>query len=72
MSGRSGGLVVQSFLILSIFQGSIQIWIPIKCQRVGEQEEVGAKYPGPALAESSIWGGESIPVDLDLKKSAEE
>ncbi len=37
-----------------------------------EQEELGAMGPGPALAESSIWGGESTHVDLDLKNSAEE
>ncbi len=30
------------------------------------------KNPGPALAESSIWGGKSTQVDLDLKNSAEE
>ncbi len=77
LSGRSGGLVVQSFLILSNFffslsRVSIEIWIPIKCQRVREWEEVGEKSPGPALAESSIWGGKSTHVDLDLKNSAEE
>jgi hypothetical protein len=52
--------------------GSIEIGIPIKCQRVREWEEVGAKNSIPALAESSIGGGESTPVDLDLKNSAEE
>jgi hypothetical protein len=46
-------------------------WMPIKCQRVSEQE-VGAKGPGLALADSSIWGSESTPVDLDLKNSVEE
>jgi hypothetical protein len=45
--------------------------MPIKCQRVSERE-VGGKGPGPALAESSTWGGKSTPVDLDLKNPAEE
>ncbi len=43
----------------------------IKCQRVSKQE-VGAKGPGPALTNSSIWGGESTNVNLDLKNPAEE
>ena len=38
--------------------------------RVSEQE-VGAKGPGLTLVDSSIWGGESTPLDLDLKNSAE-
>jgi hypothetical protein len=45
--------------------------MPINCQRVSEQEVV-AKGPGPALEDSSIWGGESTPVDLDLKDPAKE
>ncbi len=56
----------------SLPRGSIEIWIPIKCQRVREQEEVGAKGSGPALWESSIWGGEFPHVDLDLKNTAKE
>ncbi len=42
-----------------------------KCQRVSKQEN-GAKGPDPALADSSIWGGKSTPVDLDLKNPAKE
>jgi len=32
------------------------------------------KGPGPALADSSVWGGEStpVPVVLDLKNLSEE
>jgi hypothetical protein len=45
--------------------GSIKIWIPIKCQKVREQEEVGTKNPGTALAESTH-------VDFDLKNPAKE
>ncbi len=45
--------------------------MPIKSQRVSRQE-VGTKGPGPALTDSSIWGSESTPVDLDLKSPAEE
>ncbi len=30
------------------------------------------KGPGLALADSSIWGSESTPVDLDLENPAEE
>ncbi len=45
--------------------------MPIKCQRVSEQE-VGAKGPGPALADKSIWGVESTPVILDLMNPVEE
>ena len=26
-----------------------------------------AQGPGPDLADSSIWGGESTPLDLDLR-----
>ena len=46
--------------------------MPIKCQRVSERE-VGANYkgPGPALTDSLIWGGESTPVDFDLKNPVE-
>ncbi len=36
------------------------------------KKKLGAKGPGPALAESSIWGSKSDHVDLDLKNSAEE
>ena len=43
----------------------------IKCRRVSDRD-VGAKGPVPDLADSSIWGGESTPVDLDLKNPAEE
>ncbi len=42
-----------------------------KCQRVREQK-VGANGHGCSLADSSIWIGESTPVDLDLKDLAEE
>ncbi len=35
------------------------------------KKKLGAKGPGCALAESSIWGGESTHVDLVLKNSAE-
>ena len=45
--------------------------MPINCQRVSDQE-VYAKGPGPALVDSSIWSGESTPVDLDLKDPAKE
>jgi hypothetical protein len=45
--------------------------MPIKCRRVSEQEVV-AKGPGPALVDSSIWGVESTPVDLELKNPAEK
>jgi hypothetical protein len=50
-----------SYLIQAIFQLAqqhIENWMPIKCQRVSEQE-VGAKGP--------LWGSESTPVDLGLK-----
>jgi hypothetical protein len=40
-----------------------------KSQRA--RRHFGAKGPGPALVESSIWGSES-PVDMDWKKSAEK
>jgi len=56
--------------IFSLLSGNIKNWMPIKCQRVGEQE-VGAKGPDPALMDSSIWGSESTPVDLDLKNTLE-
>ncbi len=55
----------------SLPRGSIENWMQIKCQRVSKQK-VGAKGPDPALADSSIWGGESTPVDLDLKNPAEK
>ena len=32
---------------------------------------MGAKGPVPDLVDSSIWGGESTPVDLDLKNPEE-
>jgi hypothetical protein len=50
--------------------GSIENWMPIKCQRVSKQK-VGAEGSGPALVDSSICG-ESTPVDLDLKNPKEE
>ena len=31
-----------------------------------------AQGPGPDLADSSIWGGESTPLDLDLKNPEEK
>ncbi len=34
-------------------RGSAENWMPIKCQRVTKQE-VGAKGPAPALADSSL------------------
>ena len=54
-----------------MLSGGIKNWMPIKYRRVSKQE-VGAKGPGPALANSSIWVGESTPVDLDLKNPAAE
>ncbi len=36
------------------------------------KKKLGAKGPGPALAESSILDGESTHVDLDFKNSVEE
>ncbi len=60
-----------SQLFFSLLSGSIENWMPIKCQRVSKQE-VGAKSPGAALMDSSICGGESSPVDLDLKNPAEK
>ena len=56
----------------SLLCGSISSWMSIKIQRVSEQE-VGANYKGsgPALMDSLIWGGESAPVDLDLKNPME-
>ena len=74
-SGRWVGCPIfsNSNQLFSLLSGSNGIWMPVKYQRVSEQE-VGAKGPGSALAlaESSIWGGESTPVDLDLKNPAEE
>jgi hypothetical protein len=56
----------------SLLSGSIANWMPIKCQRVSDRE-VGANYkgPGPAVTDSLIWGGESTPVDFDLKNPVE-
>jgi hypothetical protein len=55
----------------SLLRGNIENWMPIKCQRASKQE-VGAEGSGPALVDSSIKGGESTPVDLDLKNPPEE
>ncbi len=55
----------------SLSRGSSENWIPIKCQRVSEQGD-GAKDPGPARVDNSIWGGGFTPVELDLKNPAEE
>ncbi len=55
----------------SLPRGSIENWMPIKCQRVSEQE-VGTNGLGRALVDSSIWGSEFTPVGLDLKNPAEE
>jgi hypothetical protein len=55
----------------SSLRGSIENWMPIKCQRLSKQE-VGAEASGPAMADSSIWGSESTPVDLDLKNPVVE
>jgi len=47
--------------------------MPVKYPRVSKQK-ASAKGPGSALADSSIWGGEStpVPMDLDLNNPAEE
>ncbi len=76
MSGQSGGLVVQSFLILSNLSdhpwAALKLGYQSSVKESESEKKLGAKGPGPALAESSIWGGESTHVDLDLKTSAEE
>ena len=46
-------VISNSKQFFSLPKGSIEYWIPIKCQRVDEQE-VGAKGPGPALVDSSM------------------
>jgi hypothetical protein len=71
---RQGGQLSSLFYFEAIFslpRGSIENWMPVKCQRVSKIL-VGAKCPDPALADSSIWGSESTSVDLDLKNPVEE
>jgi len=55
----------------SLLSDNIENWMPVKYQRVSKRE-VGAKHPGSALADSSIWGGEFTPGDLDLKNPVED
>jgi hypothetical protein len=55
----------------SSLSDSIANWMPISkldANQVSEQE-AGGNGPGPALMDSLKWGGESTPVDLDLKNS---
>ena len=68
--GVSFPVLFNSKPFFSLLSGSIKNYMLIKYRRVSEQE-VGAKGPGLALVDSSIWGGESTPLDLDLKNSAE-
>jgi hypothetical protein len=63
--GVSFPVLFNSKPFFSLLSGSIKNYMLIKYRRVSEQE-VGAKGPGPALANCSIWVGESTPVDLDL------
>ncbi len=78
MSGRSGGLVVQSFLVLSIFSAcpgaALKFGYQSSVKESESEKKLVQKNPGPALVvvESSILGGESTHVDLDLKNSVEE
>ncbi len=76
MSGQSGGLIVQSFLILNNFSAcpgaALKFGYQSSVKESESEKKLVKKNPGPALAESSIRGGESTHVDLDLKNSAKE
>ncbi len=77
MSGWSDGLVVQAFLFLSNFSAcrpgaALNFGYQSSVKESESEKKLVQKNPGPALAESSILGGKSTHVDLDLKNSAEE
>ena len=73
LTGQVGCLpsISTSNQFFSLLSDNIENWMPVKYQRVSKRE-VGAKHPGSALVNSSIWGSESTPEDLDLKNPVED
>ena len=73
MSGKVGGLAIQSFLILSNFSAcpgaALKFGYQSSVKESESEKKLVQKNPGPVLEEISIWGRESTHVDLDLKNS---